>query len=225
MRDIVEIEQAVLHKISTALGTVVKFGTYEVQTLKGATTTAWRHLKKCPYAPTSVKDAAVIKLSGGSTQSVTPVPPLQGNMYQAHSRSPTPVLPLVPPLPISATESIPSLVPRTIPPHPRQSDIANSTPHPTTAPTPVFYGETEPAGPAPMTSLILSEFHADLCGLLVTGLVAWHAVEIPYWRYFFQKWVLDEEVEKAETAVREKVKNRYGTGRRTVRWVEERCKE
>ncbi|THU88732.1 hypothetical protein K435DRAFT_555492, partial [Dendrothele bispora CBS 962.96] len=70
-------------------------------------------------------------------------------------------------------------------------------------------------------------FHTDMCWLMVSGLVAWHAVENPFWQYFFSKWVpgsvlpsrgvlsgriLDEEVEKAEAKTRLNTANRYGTG-------------
>ncbi|THU99525.1 hypothetical protein K435DRAFT_613004, partial [Dendrothele bispora CBS 962.96] len=70
-------------------------------------------------------------------------------------------------------------------------------------------------------------FQADLCCLMVTGLVAWRAVDIPYWRWFFSKWVpgailpnrdvlsgriLDKEVEKADEETRKCTMGRFGTG-------------
>ncbi|KAJ3730313.1 hypothetical protein C8R42DRAFT_544673, partial [Lentinula raphanica] len=70
-------------------------------------------------------------------------------------------------------------------------------------------------------------FHADICWLLVSGLVSWRAVELPYWRHFFAKWIpgailpsrqvisgqiLNEEVAKADEATRGNVQGRFGTG-------------
>ncbi|THU83200.1 hypothetical protein K435DRAFT_689974 [Dendrothele bispora CBS 962.96] len=62
---------------------------------------------------------------------------------------------------------------------------------------------------------------------MVSSLVAWRAVENPFWQYFFSKWVpgsvllsrgvlsgqiLDEEVEKTEAKTRLNTANHYGTG-------------
>ncbi|THU84867.1 hypothetical protein K435DRAFT_590497, partial [Dendrothele bispora CBS 962.96] len=71
------------------------------------------------------------------------------------------------------------------------------------------------------------EFNADLCCLLVSGLVAWRAVENPYWKWFFSKWVpgmvlpsrkvlsgrvLEEETAKAQGEMRKETEGLYGTG-------------
>ncbi|KAE9393304.1 hypothetical protein BT96DRAFT_959093 [Gymnopus androsaceus JB14] len=78
-----------------------------------------------------------------------------------------------------------------------------------------------------MPSALLSEFHANLCWLMVSGIVSWRVAENLYWRYFFLKWVpgsvlpgrdvllghiLNEEVEKANDATKDEVRGWYGTG-------------
>ncbi|KAK7458867.1 hypothetical protein VKT23_009877 [Stygiomarasmius scandens] len=88
----------------------------------------------------------------------------------------------------------------------------------------VFYGET---ASQPMPSVLLREFHSDICMLFVSGHVAWHAVDNPYWHYFFSKWVpgsvlpgcnilsgriLNEEVGKADAETRVEVNGWFSTG-------------
>ncbi|KAH7917237.1 hypothetical protein BV22DRAFT_1108604 [Leucogyrophana mollusca] len=72
-----------------------------------------------------------------------------------------------------------------------------------------------------------AEFAADLCRLMVVCNFAWWAVENPFWRFFWQKWVpqclmpgrqqlsgrvLDEESEKVLEVMKKKVQGRLGTG-------------
>lgn len=193
--------------MANLLGTIAKFGVSEVQTFKGAVETLWRHLKKCPHAPLTVKEKADMKLSRGSSSGSSAASPAQSATHQ-DPRHPALHLPPVPPIPQNSSDVIPPLAP---------TPIASAN-------TSCFYGEAEPR---PMPSAILSEFHADLCWLMVSALVSWRAVELPYWQYFFQKWVpgavlpsrevisgriLNEEVAKADLEMRKKVQSHYGTG-------------
>ncbi|THU82932.1 hypothetical protein K435DRAFT_795344 [Dendrothele bispora CBS 962.96] len=72
-----------------------------------------------------------------------------------------------------------------------------------------------------------AEFNAHLCCLLVSGLVAWRTVGIPYWQLFFAKWVsgaslptckqfsgriLDEEAEKSQSGMRSETVGLYEMG-------------
>ncbi|THU99526.1 hypothetical protein K435DRAFT_794875 [Dendrothele bispora CBS 962.96] len=50
IRDIPEIEASVVERMSNACGTVVKFGSFELRTLKGQVETLWRYLRNCSYA-------------------------------------------------------------------------------------------------------------------------------------------------------------------------------
>lgn len=81
--------------------------------------------------------------------------------------------------------------------------------------------------PHPIPSAMLSEFHADLCWLMVSEIVSWRVVEHPFWHYFFAKWVpgsvlpgrdvlsgqiLDDEVVKADAKTKDEVWERYVMG-------------
>jgi len=89
-----------------------------------------------------------------------------------------------------------------------------------------FYGELFLDPPA-WSAQQQAEFSADLCRLLVVCNIAWMAVEIPFWRAFFIKWlpqcqmpgrrelsgrILDQESAKVLENMKEKVKDRFGTG-------------
>ncbi|KIK74275.1 hypothetical protein PAXRUDRAFT_836014 [Paxillus rubicundulus Ve08.2h10] len=89
----------------------------------------------------------------------------------------------------------------------------------------VFYGETQPVAPWPNS--YQAEFAADLCRLMLVCNVAWWAVDQPYWRRFFEKWmpsallpgskllsgrILDEEAAKVVEGMKSKVKDRFATG-------------
>ncbi|KAF5368688.1 hypothetical protein D9615_010307 [Tricholomella constricta] len=89
----------------------------------------------------------------------------------------------------------------------------------------IFYGETLPH--SRFSRSTQDEFNADLCRLLVVCNIAWWAVENPYWRGFFNKWlpnallpgrkelsdrVLNEEADKVIREMLPQVKNGYGTG-------------
>ncbi|KAH9937023.1 uncharacterized protein B0H18DRAFT_1205946 [Fomitopsis serialis] len=51
-----------------------------------------------------------------------------------------------------------------------------------------FFGETVPKLQS-WNNTRQREFSSDLCCLLIACNIAWHAVEVPYWQHFFQKWV------------------------------------
>ncbi|KAF8890189.1 hypothetical protein BD779DRAFT_1430590, partial [Infundibulicybe gibba] len=72
-----------------------------------------------------------------------------------------------------------------------------------------------------------TEWIGDMCSLMVACNIPWWAVEHPFWRHFFQKWVggcmipgrrhisgraLDDEAERVVEGIRSRVKGRYGTG-------------
>ena len=89
-----------------------------------------------------------------------------------------------------------------------------------------FYGET--AGPAPAwNDAKLKEFEADLCQLLIVCNVSWWAVDHPFFRAFFSKWVPGSHVPCRTTmsgrvleglvagivnGLKERVEGRYATG-------------
>ncbi|KAF5374107.1 hypothetical protein D9615_008815 [Tricholomella constricta] len=88
-----------------------------------------------------------------------------------------------------------------------------------------FYGEILPH--SRFSRSTQDAFNADLCRLLVVCNIAWWAVENPYWRGFFNKWlpnallpgrkelsdrVLNEEADKVIREMLPQVKNGYGTG-------------
>jgi len=89
-----------------------------------------------------------------------------------------------------------------------------------------FYGDsTIPVVPWPSSRQ--AEFAADLCRLMLVSNVAWWAVDQPYWRAFFAKWIpqclmpgsrqlsgriLDEEAGHVVEGVKMKVHGRYATG-------------
>jgi hypothetical protein len=89
----------------------------------------------------------------------------------------------------------------------------------------VFYGETAPK--EQWSSSKQAEWMADMCRLMVACNVAWWAVDHPYWRYFFAKWVpsallpgrkqlsgriLDEEAAKVVESMKVKLKGKHATG-------------
>lgn len=111
-------------------------------------------------------------------------------------------------------------------PSPLPSPLANvhSLPAPGLLDGP-FYGETIPVVPWPSSRQ--AEFAADLCRLMLVCNVAWWAVDQPYWRAFFAKWIpqclmpgskqlsgriLDEEAGHVIEGVKTKVHGRYATG-------------
>ncbi|KZT64568.1 hypothetical protein DAEQUDRAFT_678347, partial [Daedalea quercina L-15889] len=72
-----------------------------------------------------------------------------------------------------------------------------------------------------------NEFAADLCKLFIVANIAWYALEIPFFRYFFTKYmgqanlpgrkelsghILDEEADKVTKHMQSDVKGRYVTG-------------
>ncbi|PIL30398.1 hypothetical protein GSI_07584 [Ganoderma sinense ZZ0214-1] len=74
---------------------------------------------------------------------------------------------------------------------------------------------------------IAVDFQADVFKLLITGNVAFRAVEVPYWRAFFRKWIpgaplpsrqaisgriLDSEAKRVVDGMKFHLKNRYSTG-------------
>lgn len=88
-----------------------------------------------------------------------------------------------------------------------------------------FYGETLPKRRWPHN--IQEEFAADLCRLFVACNGAWWAVEHPFCRYFFTKWIskavlpgrktlsgwiLDNEAEKVVNRMRQQVNGKFATG-------------
>ena len=79
----------------------------------------------------------------------------------------------------------------------------------------------------PWKSEVQSEFAADLCRLLLVSNIAWWAVDHPYWRHFFGKWmpqcfmpgskqlsgrILDEEATKVVETMKMVVHGKYATG-------------
>ena len=79
----------------------------------------------------------------------------------------------------------------------------------------------------PWKSEVQTEFAADLCRLLLVSNIAWWAVDQPYWRHFFRKWmpqcympgskqlsgrILDEEATKVVETMKMVVHGRYATG-------------
>ncbi|KAJ8584681.1 hypothetical protein M405DRAFT_746608 [Rhizopogon salebrosus TDB-379] len=89
-----------------------------------------------------------------------------------------------------------------------------------------FYGELF-SHPSAWSAERQAEFSADLCRLLIVCNIAWMAVEIPFWRAFFTKWlpecqmpgrrelsgrILDQESVKVLDNMKEKVKDHFGTG-------------
>ncbi|KAG1717207.1 hypothetical protein EDB19DRAFT_1654677 [Suillus lakei] len=88
-----------------------------------------------------------------------------------------------------------------------------------------FYGETTPVVPWPSSRQ--AEFAAELCRLMLVCNVAWWAVDQPYWRAFFSKWIpqclmpgskqlsgriLDEEAGHVVEGVKMKVHGQFATG-------------
>jgi hypothetical protein len=196
----------VVTRMSAACGTVLKFGDLEVHTLKGQIGVLYKHLQDCSYAPAGAKAEAEGYLSKPKKTHASSAPSAETQALPRQST--TPPLPSVPPLPANFSSTTPPLVP---------------TPIPSPSPS-AFYGETVPRT---MPTSLLSEFHADLCLLMVSGLVSWHAVDIPYWKHFFAKWVpgailpngdllsgwiLDGQVKKADAGTRERTMGRFGTG-------------
>jgi len=133
-------------------------------------------------------------------------------------------IPLPSPLPMSPLLAPPVDTPAA--PSPLPSPLANV--HLLPAPGPLdgpFYGETIPVVPWPSSRQV--EFAADLCRLMLVSNVAWWAVDQPYWRAFFAKWIpqclmpgsrqlsgriLDEEAGHVVEGVKMKVHSRYATG-------------
>ena len=89
-----------------------------------------------------------------------------------------------------------------------------------------FHGEVGPKI-QPWDRNRQESFASDLCRLLIACNIAWHAVELPYWQFFFQKWlpgclipgrlslsgrILDEEATKVMDKVKMYVKGRFATG-------------
>lgn len=184
------------------IGTVRPFGVFEVHVLKGQVDVLWRHLTRCPYVSMEVKDLANTRDANKHSR-------------EAANAAARIAAPVVNGSRHSSSSSTPSSASNTLPPEPPSAPGAAQIP---------FFGETEAR---PMPSTVLSEFHADLCCLLVAGNVAWRATEHPYWRYFFSKWVpgsllpgrdtlsgriLDAEVGKANESTKSQVQGRYGTG-------------
>lgn len=77
------------------------------------------------------------------------------------------------------------------------------------------------------TESLRRAFDADVCRLLVAVNLAWWAVDNPFWRYFFEKWIegcympgritlsgriLDEEAGKVQAQMKDEVHGRFGTG-------------
>lgn len=88
-------------------------------------------------------------------------------------------------------------------------------------------GYYETASVEKWPSNIQDEFAADLCRLLVACNIAWWAVEHPYFRHFFSKWlpmailpgrktlsgrVLDTEAGKVTELIKRDVRDRFCTG-------------
>ncbi|KAF8844642.1 hypothetical protein BDN67DRAFT_666973 [Paxillus ammoniavirescens] len=120
---------------------------------------------------------------------------------------------------VSINSSLPHSATSPFSPNMERGDLGSSVAVP-------FYGElfTETQ---PWSEARQAEFAADLCQLIIACNMAWLAVEIPYWRAFFSKWlpgvmmpgrqelsgrVLDEQVENLLGEMKVKVQDRYGTG-------------
>ncbi|KAG6917691.1 hypothetical protein DXG01_001461 [Tephrocybe rancida] len=178
----------------------------------------WMHLSRCPDVTSDVRDEAKRMLYSrkkccvgkenhtldSNTPATTPCPtPSRVTLQPVYD----PPLTLTPetPTPISRSSSSASI-------------ISPITPD-------VFYGKY--VSPARFSNTDQAQFNADLCRLLVVCNIAWWAVENPYWRFFFNKWVpgslmpgqkelsgrvLDEESTKVVNEMLPKVRNSYGTG-------------
>jgi hypothetical protein len=201
----------------------------------------WKHLTKCKNAPEKVTNEAKAELTsrvlakadkhtnkenqsvpGTSFTYLNPTPFAPSAPLSTLSTPNLPYLQSLPsPLPgassglgisIGADDSRPMQRPRTEAYVPVTGEA-------------VFYGETAPK--EQWSSAKQAEWMADMCRLMIACNIAWWAVENPYWRYFFAKWVpdglmpgrkqlssriLDEEAEKVVNGMKLKLKGKHATG-------------
>lgn len=88
-----------------------------------------------------------------------------------------------------------------------------------------FYGETQQ--PQPWPEHIQQQFQADLCRLIIACNIAWWAVDHPFFRYFFGRWmpeallpgrkvlsgrILETEAQRILAEMKTAVGHRYATG-------------
>lgn len=181
----------------------------ELQILAGKVEHLWKHLCHCPYVPSAIKDLANTNIAAkhqhSATWAVTQIEVIPGGNSSSVLQGAE--MTLVPPPPLRASSRCSSV--SSVP-----SVMVNIP----------FSGET---APRPIPSAMLSKFHADLCWLVVSGIISWCVIEHPFWRHFFAKWIpglvlpgcdvlsghiLDEEVAKADAWTKEEVQNHYATG-------------
>jgi hypothetical protein len=185
----------------------------------------WRHLERCKNAPQHVnveaKQEVLARRQHKATKENTALAVLP--VHQMTGR----------PVPLSLTRTVSIIDTPTTP-----TPVCDAAERPTNrqrmesttsiegdhiAP---FYGELF-SDPPPWSAEQQAKFSADLCRLLVVCNIAWMAVEIPFWRAFFTKWlpqcqmpgrrelsgrILDQESAKVLENMKEKVKDRFGTG-------------
>ncbi|KIJ61394.1 hypothetical protein HYDPIDRAFT_169663 [Hydnomerulius pinastri MD-312] len=198
----------------------------------------WEHLaKKCAHVPDHVKEEAQRELEMRRQKEDHNRRVRDANKENSAQSLPAIVAPSsVPATPsrtiiLSRTESLAS-VNSTISPN-------HSTPESSLSPhgrsglipssmdgSPPYYGEIF-SQTQPWSEARQAEFAADLCRLVIVCNMAWLAVEMPYWRAFFAKWlpsalmpgrqelsgrVLNEEADKVVAEMKVKVEGRYGTG-------------
>ncbi|KAA1478745.1 hypothetical protein DENSPDRAFT_855114 [Dentipellis sp. KUC8613] len=105
------------------------------------------------------------------------------------------------------------------------SALANSTQ--TTSGDVITDATPDSALPIQWTVKDRNDFDTDLCRLLISGNVAWWAVENPFWQNFFKKWIpgssmpgryeisgriLDQESARVVELIKKEVSGCYGTG-------------
>lgn len=140
----------------------------QLHILAGKVDLLWKHLGICPFAPTAVKDLANANTAAKHRRSATrAVGRIEtaisgGNLSSASQGNDTTLAPPLPSRPSSRSSSVSSV-----------PSVTVNIP---------FHGE---AAPRLMPSAMLSKFHADLCWLMVSGIVSWRVIEHPFWRHFF----------------------------------------
>lgn len=187
----------------------------------GKINTLWKHTSECPNAPEAKRQWAREELHFRELAAANKE---NARLRNQDSRGPIPA-PLLPPI-----------VPSSAPP-PQPPSIGNDTQSLTGVQMQdggvgdVFYGVSYSNGvtgpPEPWKPEVQAEFAADLCRLLLVCNVAWWAVDQPFWRFFFGKWlpqclmpgskqlsgrILDEEAVKVIELMKSEVSNKFATG-------------
>jgi hypothetical protein len=208
------------------------------QPMCGRVEECWKHLaSKCQHTPAKAKNQAISELKSRVLAKVDKENQSASGTSLTHL-NPTPFAPSAP-LSTLSTPNLPHLQSFPSPlPDPssglgitigsydsRPEQRARTETYVPVMGEAVFYAETAPKeqwGGAKQ-----AEWMADMCRLMIACNIAWWAVDNPYWRYFFSKWVpnslmpgrmqlsgriLDEEAEKVVNGMKLKLKGKHASG-------------